>query len=119
MISLKKISNYSFISLICLIFLILFSQNSELKVLQFKEFQIKGALSALDDQILEVKALALKKLIDLGTSNKILEDKIDSIVKLLNDKDSDVRRDAISALGEMGEIPKAYIPQIVALQCVW
>jgi len=65
---------------------------------QPQEWQIKGALAALEDEIPEVRVRALKKLEEFA---QVPQDKVPQLIEFLKDDHSDVRRATAQTLGEL------------------
>ncbi|MGH8069560.1 MAG: HEAT repeat domain-containing protein [Candidatus Entotheonellia bacterium] len=80
-----------------------------------KPWQIKGALAALADANLEVRARALKKLRELQSLGSIPTDQIPKLVSLVQHPQSEVRAAAAEALGSMRETAEAYAPTLAGL----
>ncbi|MEH1970430.1 HEAT repeat domain-containing protein [Nostoc sp.] len=85
-----------------------------------QDWQINGISAALDDGHDEVKRYALDKLVeynlkDLKSVVKKPEDIAEKTAKILKDKtvDKDVRSSAAQALGNLGEVAKPYVKDIL------
>ncbi|MEH2155773.1 MAG: HEAT repeat domain-containing protein, partial [Nostoc sp.] len=81
---------------------------------------MNGILAALDDGYDQVKGYALKQLVeydlkDLKSLGKKPGDVAQKAAKILKDKsvDNSVRRSAASALGNLGEVAKPYVKDIL------
>ncbi len=87
---------------------------------EIKDWQISGIMAAVDDVYPTVQTLAFDKLTEyqLKNLNKKQAEKIaKKAVNLLKDEkvDSRIRGSATSALGNLGNLPKPYVEDILAI----
>ena len=79
-----------------------------------EEWQFKGALAALRDQIIGVRVSAIDYLNNLKLLNRLSKKDIKYISVMLTDSDPKARSIALFALGELGKMSLDYIRQITA-----
>lgn len=81
-----------------------------------KNWQIKGVFAALDDEIPEVRALALKNLYELELINLLSKKQIEAVANFLDSPHENVRIEAVISMGYRTKLSRKHILKLVGFR---